>query len=132
MKHIMKPLSETYKELGIAFSFPIEIKEEKGSTTYCEDSAGNWIKREYDANGKKTYHEDSNGYWWKWECDASGNETYYENSNGYWVKREYDACSNQTYFENSDGDKKGTPRSDQTCEGKVVEVDGVKYELKSL
>ena len=59
----MKKLSETYKELGIAFSFPIEIK---------------------DANGNETYYEDSNGNWGKWEFDANGNETYYENSGGYW------------------------------------------------
>jgi len=32
----MKPLSETYKELGIDFSFPIEIKDAKGNVTYFE------------------------------------------------------------------------------------------------
>ena len=65
----MKPLSETLTELGIAFSFPIEIE------------------------------------------DANGHETYYEDS---------------------DGLKAGTPKSAKTCEGKVVEVDGIKYELKAL
>ena len=86
----MKPLSETYKELGIAFSFPIEI------TNY------------------------------------NGNQTYYELSDGYWSRAEYDALGNRTYFETSDGVKIGTPRSAKTCEGKVVEVDGIKYELKAL
>ena len=86
----MKPLSETYKELGIAFTFPIEIK---------------------DAKGYETYRETSNGYWQRCERDADGNETYYGNS---------------------DGVKQGTPRSAKTCEGKVVEVDGIKYELKAL
>ena len=66
---IMKPLSKTYKELGIAFGFPIEIK------------------------------------------NALGDHTYYENSSG--VQR-------------------GTPKSSKTCEGKVVEVDGIKYKLKAL
>ena len=65
----MKPLSETLTELGIAFTFPIEIN----------DAKGNW-----------------------------------------------------TYYERSDGYKKGTPRSAKTCEGKVVEVDGIKYKLKAL
>ena len=83
----MKPLSKTYKELGIAFSFPIEIK---------------------DANGNETYYEDSNGNWGKWEFDANGKQTYYEDSNGV---------------------KKGTPHSVKTCEGKVIEVDGIKYKL---
>ena len=57
----MKKLSETYKELGIGFSFPIKIKDDNGNTTY---------------------HENSNGYWFKYEYDADGNETYFEYSNG--------------------------------------------------
>jgi hypothetical protein len=59
----MKKLSETYKELGIAFSFPIEIKDANGKETYYEDSEGFWRKYEYDYNGKETYFENSNGYW---------------------------------------------------------------------
>ena len=86
----MKALSETLTELGIAFTFPIELK---------------------DANGKTTYHEDSDGYWYKYERDAKGNWTYYEDI---------------------EGDKRGTPRSAKTCEGKVVEIDGIKYELNAL
>ena len=86
----MKKLSETLTELGIAFSFPIEI------------------------------------------TDANGYETYYESSNGYWRKCERDANGNATYCENSKGVKQGTPRSAKTCEGKVVEVDGIKYKLKAL
>jgi YD repeat-containing protein len=86
----MKKLSETYKELGIAFSFPIRIR---------------------DANGKDTYYENSNGYWDKWEYDADGNVTYFENGTGYWVKWEYDANGKVTYRENSRGDKSGTPRT---------------------
>ena len=107
----MKKLSETLTELGIAFSFPIEIKDDNGKMTYCEPSDDYWCKYEYDANGKQTYYEDSNGYWHKYERDAKGNETY---------------------FENSGGVKRGTPKTAKTCEGKVVEVDGIKYKLKAL
>jgi hypothetical protein len=57
----MKPLSDTYKELGITFSFPIEIKN---------------------ANGKRTYYENSTGYWAKYQDDADGNVTYFEDSRG--------------------------------------------------
>jgi hypothetical protein len=106
----MKKLSETYKKLGIAFTFPIEIK---------------------DSNGNKTYYEDSDGYWRRYEYDAKGNETYFENSKGYWCKYEYDASCNETYFENSDGIKRGTPRS-KSCAGKVIEVDGKKYKLQEI
>ncbi len=107
----MKKLSETYKELGIAFTFPIEIRN---------------------ANGKPTYYEDSTGYWGKYEYDAKGNKTYCEDSDGFWSKWEYDANGNFTYCENSLGHKRGTPKSAKTCEGKVVEVDGIKYKLKAI
>ena len=106
----MKKLSETYKELGIAFSFPIEIKDAEGTDTHFEDSGGCWYKYKYDAEGNQTYSEDSDGYWRKSEYDANGNQTYYENSCGY---------------------KKGLPRS-QSCDGKVIEVDGKKYKLTEL
>ena len=106
----MKKLSETYKELGIAFTFPIEIN---------------------DANGNETYYENSNGFWRKYEHDANGNETYYENSNGFWRKYEHDANGNETYYEDIEGEKRGTPRS-QSCAGKVIEVDGKKYRLTEL
>jgi hypothetical protein len=107
----MKKLSETYKELGIAFSFPIVIIDADGNVTYFEDRDDYCCKREYDANGYETYYEDSDGYWERRECDADGNESYYEDSNG---------------------KKRGTPKSAKTCEGKVVEVDGIKYKLKAL
>jgi hypothetical protein len=128
----MKKLSETLTKLGIAFSFPIEIKDDKGNRTYCEASDGYWWKREYDSNGNETYQEDSDGYWHKHEYNADGNETYYENSTGYWWKAEYNADGNETYYEDSKGVKKGTPKSSKTCEGKVIEVDGIKYKLKAL
>ena len=107
----MKKLSETLTELEIPFTFPIIIKDSNGNETYHQVSLGNWYKHKYDANGKLTYFENCGGYWYKHEYDANGNETYFETSNG--VKR-------------------GTPRSAKTCEGKVVEVDGIKYELKAL
>ena len=86
----MKKLSETYKELGIDFAFPIVIKDANGYVTYYEDSAKNWYKYERDSNGRATYYEDSTGF------------------------------------------KRGTPKSANTCEGKVVEVDGIKYKLTAL
>ena len=107
----MKPLSETYKELGIAFSFPIIIKDANDKPTYYEDGDDCWSRYERDAKGKPIYYEDSHDYWERWERDANGKETYWENSHGI---------------------KRGTPRSDKTCEGKVVEVDGIKYKLKAL
>ena len=128
----MKKLSETLTELGIAFSFPIEIKDDKGNRTYCEESNGFWCRWKRDANGKQTYYEYSNGYWHKYEYDANGKQTYYEDSSGYWCKYEYDANGNRTYFKNSTGYKRGIPKSSKTCEGKVIEVDGTKYKLKAL
>ena len=106
----MKPLSETLTEQGIAFTFPITIKDANGDRTYFEYRIGDYYKCEFDANRKQTYYE-TNDYCVKWEYDAEGNLTYYENS---------------------DGRKVGTPRSAKTCEGKVIEVDGIKYKLKAL
>ena len=57
----MKKLSETYKELGIAFSFPIEINNANGYETYFEVSSGYCMRKEYDAKGHMTYYEDSEG-----------------------------------------------------------------------
>lgn len=64
--------------------------------------------------------------------NKAGKETYYEKSNGWWCKREHDSAGNKTYYEDINGFKIGTPRASKTCEGKVVEVDGVKYELKTI
>jgi hypothetical protein len=105
----MKKLSETYKELGIAFTFPIKIKDEKG---------------------KETYYETSYGFWFKWEYDEKGNPTYYETSDGFWGRREYDKDGLETYSEDSGGYKRGTKRG--SCDGKVIEVDGKKYKLTEL
>ena len=57
----MKPLSKTYKELGIAFNFPIEIRDAKGNETYYETSTGYWQRCECNANGTATYFETSDG-----------------------------------------------------------------------
>ena len=127
----MKKLSKTLTELGIAFSFPIEITDDNGRDNYFEYSNGYWRKYEYDANGNQTYYEDSNGYWYKYEYDDNGRPIYYESSNGYWYKYQRDAIGNETYYENSIGYKEGTPRS-QSCDGKVIEVDGKKYKLMEL
>lgn len=47
----MKKLSETYKELGIAFEFPIRIKDKNGKETYYENSADYWSRLEFDERG---------------------------------------------------------------------------------
>jgi len=127
----MKKLSDTYKELGIAFTFPIEIRNANGNKTYYENSDGFWRKRESDEDGNETYYENSEGLWWKYEYDSEGNETYCENSNGLWVKREFDENGNRTYYEDSHDNKKGTPRA-ESYEGKVITVDGKKYKLTEL
>jgi len=79
----MKKLSETLTELGIAFTFPIEIEDDDGNQTYFEASDGYWDRYEWDDKGRATYREDSGGNWERYERDANGDETYYENSEGY-------------------------------------------------
>jgi hypothetical protein len=85
----------------------------------------------YDANGKEIYCENSNGYWWKQDYDSNNNCIYFENSDGHWYKQEYDVNGNQIYFENSYG-KISDNRPKASCDGKVVEIDGKKYQLKEV
>ena len=89
-QNTMKKLSETLTELGIAFTFPIEIE---------------------DANGNETYYENSDDFWYRYEYDANGKWTYFENGDNYWERRELDAKGKETYCEYSDGTKRGTPKS---------------------
>ena len=124
-----KALSKIYKELGIDFVFPIEIKNSKGNLTYFENSDGYWILREYNEHGNMIYYETRNGYWWRSEYEGN-NVTHYEDSNGDWWRCEYDAQGNETYFENSSGKKSGTPRA--SVANKVITVDGKQYKLTKV
>ena len=90
--------------------FPFEIKDKNGNEIYFEYSDGFWVKQEFDSNGKEIYYEDSDGFWSKREYDSNGNEIYFENSDG--------------YVEDN--------RPKPSCEGKIVEIDGKKYQLKEV
>ncbi len=90
--------------------FPFEIKDSSGNIIYFENSDGYWYKCKYDSNSNQIYYEDSYGYWYKKEYDSNGNQIYYESSNG------------------TIDDK----RPKQSCNGKVIEVDGKKYKLTEL
>lgn len=124
-------LAQAYKKQFGKVSYPFEVYDSNGNRTYYEESDGFWSKREYDANGNETYLENSDGYWCKREYDTRNNKTYYEESDGFWRRWEYDDKGKETYYEDSDGNKRGTPRS-QSCDGKVIEVDGKKYKLTEL
>jgi hypothetical protein len=90
--------------------FPFTIKDKNGNTIYFETSDKLWSKTEYDSNGNQIYYEGSNGYWEKKEFDSNGRAVYFEDSNGYIID----------------------DRPKSTCEGKVIEIDGKKYELKEI
>jgi len=78
----MKKLSETLTEMGIDFSFPIEIKDANGKATYFEDSDGYWSISEYDTDCNRTYFKDSFDYWEKYERSTNGRLTSFKNSDG--------------------------------------------------
>ena len=63
----MKPLSKILTELGIAFAFPIEIKDANGNLTYYEGRNGLWERWERDANGKATCCDSSRTVLSEWE-----------------------------------------------------------------
>ncbi len=108
-----------------------QMFDSNGNQTYYEIPTGYWSKREYDSNGNEIYFEDSNGCWSKREYDSNGNTTYFEHSNGYWSKREFDSNGNEIYCENSNGEIIDN-RPTSPCNGKIVEIDGKKYELKEV
>ena len=80
-----------------------------------------------DKNGNRIYLEGSYGYWVKHEYDSQGNVVFSKNSTGYWIKYERDSKGNKIYWENSNGVIRG--QRPKPCEGKVVEIEGVKYKL---
>jgi len=67
----------------------------------------------------------------KKEFDSNGNVIYFEDSTGFWVKKEFDSNGNQIYYENSDGRVEDN-RPTSPCNGKIVEIDGKKYQLKEI
>jgi hypothetical protein len=81
-----------------------------------------------DSQGKRIYYEDSDGFWCKIEYDSQGREIYRENSNWCWGKIEYDSNGNEIRYENIYGIIT-VKRPKPTCEGKTVEIDGIKYKL---
>jgi hypothetical protein len=105
----------------------LQIQDKNGKLIYMETSRGFWEKREWDSQGNRIYFENSDGDWSKYEMDSQGKLIYWENSRGYWEKCEYDSQGNRIYYENSHGEIiDNRPKS---CEGKMVEFDGVKYKL---
>jgi len=108
------------KQLNIK-TFPFEINDTDGNTTYYENSYGFWSKREYDANGYCIYYENSDGFWLKSEYDTNGNCIYHENSTGVWSKREYDADGYCIYHEDSYG-VLGDNRPKKTDVQKAIEL----------
>ena len=86
----------------------------------------------YDSNGNRIYWEISEGFWWKSEYDSNGKEIYYVDSDGYWFKEEFDSNGSSIYYEESDRGVAYDYRPTTPCNGKIVEIDGKKYELKEV
>ena len=107
------------------------LYDSNGNQIYYENSYGYWSKHEYDTNNNEIYYETSHGLWYKNEYDTNGKLIYFENSTGYSCKSEYDSNNNQIYYENSDGTIEDN-RPKESCEGKVVEIDGKTYKLVEL
>ncbi len=125
MKTIAQLLKHDFKKGSL------RLYDSNGNIIYFEESYGFWSKREYDTNGNEIYYENSEGYGAKYEYDTNGNQIYYENSYEYWAKWEYDSNGNVIYYENSYGTIENN-RPKESCEGKIVEVDGKKYKLKEV
>jgi len=108
------------------------LYDSNGNQIYYEHSDGFWVKREFDSNGNEIYATNSSGTWCKYEYDSNGNEIYFENSKGYWCKEEFDSNGKSIYYENSDCGVFYDNRPTTSCNGKIVEIDGKKYQLKGV
>ena len=107
----------------------LRIRDKNGNLIYYEASSGFWYKKEYDSKGNEICFR-ANGVWVKREYDSYGNQIYHENSDGFWRKSEFDSKGNLIYYEDSDG--KVIDNRPKPCQGKVVEIDGIKYKLVKL
>ena len=86
----------------------------------------------FDSNGNEIYHENIIGFWSKSEYDSNGREIFYKNINGYWYKKEFDSNGNEIYFESSRDGVIFDKRPTTSCNGKILEIDGKKYQLKEI
>ena len=96
---------------------------------------------EYDSNGKLIHSKNSTGCEEWYEYDSNGKEIHYKDSNGYEWWAEYDINGKVIHFKDSIGDefwydsngknitKKQFDKLNQSCDGKIIEVDGKKYRL---
>jgi len=111
--------------------FPFIIKNTAGNVIYYEDSKGYWFKNKHDKNGNRICCEDSDGCYVKSKYDENNNMIYYEDTDDVWVKREYDKNGNEIYYEDSDG-RIINNKPKNSCNNKIVEIDGKKYKLKEI
>ena len=125
MKTIAEQLKHDFKKGSLY------LYDSNGKEIYYEYSDGYWEKKEYDSNGNIIYFENSYRDWYKQKYDTNGNKIYFETSTGHWGKTEYDSNGKEIYYWNSDGTIIGN-RPKESCNGKVVEIDGKKYKLKEL
>jgi hypothetical protein len=102
---IAQLLKHDFKSKGLLYLY-----NSNGNQIYCEHSDGYWIKQEYDSNGNLIYCEYSYEFWSKYDYDINGKLTYREDSNGYIIDN----------------------RPKTSCDGKVVEIEGKRYQLNEI
>ena len=113
-----------------------------GKITHSKNSDGYECWSEYDSDGKEIHYKHSSGFEIWREYDSNGNKTHSKTSNGFESWHEYDSNGNLIHSGDSDGyetwydsngkeiTKKEFDKLNSSCDGKVVEIDGRKYQLK--
>ena len=96
---------------------------------------------EFDSNGNEIHFKTFTGFESWSEYDINGKEIHYKDSNGYEIWREFDSNGKEIHYKDSDGfeywydsngnkiTKKQFDKLNSSCAGKVVEIDGKKYQL---
>ena len=96
---------------------------------------------EYDSNENLIHRKSSDGYESWREYDSNENLIHRKSSDGYEYWREYDSNGKVIHYKNSNGDetwydsngnsitKEQFDKLQASCDGKIIEVDGKKYQL---
>jgi len=104
----------------------------KSLAKFFNHNFDNGYFRMYNNNGDTIYHEDLNGFWIKEYFNGGGRKKIYcEYLDGFWWKQEFNGNGKKVYLEDS---KYGVifDKRSKSCDGKVVEIDGKKYQLKEV
>ena len=108
------------------------LYDNNGNVVYSEYPTGYWCKKNFDKNYNEIYFENSLGFWYKKIYDLNNNNIHYKDSKNFWWVKGFDDNNNLIYHEDSIDGIVFDVRPKQSCDNKIVEIDGRKYRLQEI